>query len=302
MPQVSIIIPVYNAEEYLEKCVMSALRQTVSDIEVILVNDGSTDKSPEICHELSEKDNRIKIINKLNEGVSEARNVGIDLASGSYIMFLDADDWMSHDALERCMPYIPEYDIVRFSSYAVHHDKLRKLKLGNKKTKREIIGNIIARKTIVACWGALIRKTLFTEHGIRFDKSLNIGEDWLVTALLTKNCNKIKLLPDTFCYYYNRSNTGSCTANMQREKILTQFKVYDILHEMFPENYRSEFSYTKCLITQELIDNSGQANAIQLLKSRGKRISFRDVCSFGLSNVSLRKKAILFMHWFRRKY
>ena len=134
------------------------------------------------------------------------------------------------------------------------------------------------------------------------DKNLNIGEDWLVTALLTKNCNKIKLLPDTFCYYYNRSNTGSCTANMQREKILTQFKVYDILHEMFPENYRSEFSYTKCLITQELIDNSGQANAIQLLKSRGKRISFRDVCSFGLSNVSLRKKAILFMHWFRRKY
>lgn len=302
MPEVSIIIPVYNAEEFLAKCVMSALDQTISNIEVILVNDGSTDRSLQMCYEFSAKDKRVKVIDKQNEGVSEARNCGIEHASGTYLMFLDADDWLSHDALERCMPYTPEYDIVRFSSYAVHNDKLRKFKLGNKTQRRDIIGDIIARKTIVACWGAIIRKSLFIENGIRFDKSLNIGEDWLVTAQLTKNSNRIKLLPDVFCYYYNRTNAGSCTANMQREKILKQFEVYDKLHDMFPKGYESEFSFTKCLITKELIDNCGHDAAMHLLESRGKKINFSNVCSFALSTASLRKKAVLFKHWLSRKY
>lgn len=302
MPEVSIIIPVYNAEEFLAKCVMSALDQTISNIEVILVNDGSTDRSLQMCYEFSAKDKRVKVIDKQNEGVSEARNCGIEHASGTYLMFLDADDWLSHDALERCMPYTPEYDIVRFSSYAVHNDKLRKFKLGNKTQRRDIIGDIIARKTIVACWGAIIRKSLFIENGIRFDKSLNIGEDWLVTAQLTKNSNRIKLLPEVFCYYYNRTNAGSCTANMQREKILKQFEVYDRLRDMFPKVYESEFSFTKCLITKELIDNCGHDAAMHLLESRGKKINFSNVCSFALSTASLRKKAVLFKHWLSRKY
>ena len=96
-PSISIIIPVYNVESYLERCVDSVLAQTFEDFEVILVNDGSTDNSPEICDEYLTVDNRIKIIHKDNGGLSSARNSGLDIAKGRYIMFVDSDDWIERN-------------------------------------------------------------------------------------------------------------------------------------------------------------------------------------------------------------
>ena len=94
---ISVIVPVYNVEEYVEKCVLSIINQTYKNLEIILVDDGSTDNSGKICDEIAIKDNRIKVIHKKNGGLSDARNVGIDIAKGDYLGFVDSDDYIDPD-------------------------------------------------------------------------------------------------------------------------------------------------------------------------------------------------------------
>ena len=98
--KITIVVPIYNAEKYLERCIKSILDQTYENLEIILVNDGSTDKSLEICEKFKAEDNRIIIINKENGGVSSARNKGIDAATGKFIIFIDADDYIEKEMFE----------------------------------------------------------------------------------------------------------------------------------------------------------------------------------------------------------
>ena len=301
MCNISIIIPVYNASSFLHKCMESIFAQSVTDIEIILINDGSKDNSLEICSRYADLDSRVKVFDKPNGGVSSARNHGIERASGEYLMFVDSDDWLAPDALETCMPYIPEYDIVRFSASAIYPDKERKYKLGRSDDRKKILKDIVARKTIVACWGALFRKKLFMENNIRFDETLNIGEDWLVTTLLTQCCSNIKLLPDSFGYNYNKTNESSCTLTLNTEKILTQFRAYNMIRSTIPEGYDAEFSFTKCLFIQELIDNCGIKASKKLLREAGVKLSFYDLVHALIANISIRKKFMLTRYYFLKK-
>lgn len=122
---ISIIIPIYNVEKYLNKCIDSILNQTYSDLEIILVDDGSTDKSSEICEYYKEIDNRIRVIHKKNGGLSEARNVGIDIAKGEYIAFLDSDDWADENLYKRLYQLSQKYssDISMCSFKWVQNEK-----------------------------------------------------------------------------------------------------------------------------------------------------------------------------------
>ena len=115
---ISVIVPVYNVEKYLDQCVNSIINQTYTDLQIILINDGSTDNSLNICNELKEKDNRIEVFNKKNTGPSDTRNVGIELARGEYIIFVDSDDWIESDMCERLIENACNYsaDFV-FCSY-----------------------------------------------------------------------------------------------------------------------------------------------------------------------------------------
>lgn len=295
--KISIIIPVYNASAYICRCVRSALSQKTSDMEILLINDGSTDNSLEVCRELAASDARVKVYDKPNGGVSDARNYGIDHATGDYLMFIDADDWLSEETLDICMPYIPEYDIVRFSAISIYSKKRRYYKLGRSSDKDRIIRSIIKRATIVGCWGALFRKQLFTENNIRFDRTLRIGEDWLVTAQVTKACTKIKLLPDAYCYMYDRTNTESCTMTMNTSKLMNQFDAMSKIREVFPEGYRSEFSYIKCMLMQELTDGCGLKEAGKLLYRAGYDLTFHDILNIWKANISIRKKFLLLRLW-----
>lgn len=123
---ISVIIPVYNVEKYLVKCVESVLHQTYTNIEIILVNDGSSDKSPEICDYFAAKDNRVKVIHKPNGGPSESRNTGLNLASGDYITFMDADDfWSDMGCLSKLVDEVkktPECDFVGFNCSYYYED------------------------------------------------------------------------------------------------------------------------------------------------------------------------------------
>ena len=106
MALISVIIPVYKVEEYLENCIQSVIKQTVSDLEIILVDDGSPDQCPEICDLWADKDSRIKVIHKENGGLSDARNAGLDIAQGEYLSFVDSDDWIAPDMYELSLIHI----------------------------------------------------------------------------------------------------------------------------------------------------------------------------------------------------
>lgn len=116
MPKVSVIVPVYNVEKFLNRCVESVLNQTYENFELILIDDGSPDKCGEMCDKFVEKDNRVKCVHQKNGGVSRARNAGLDIAKGEYICFVDSDDWIEPNLLEECIKYVELYgsDIVLF--------------------------------------------------------------------------------------------------------------------------------------------------------------------------------------------
>jgi glycosyltransferase involved in cell wall biosynthesis len=103
MDLISVIVPVYNTQDYLNRCVDSIINQTYRDLEIILIDDGSTDNSPKICDNYSDLDNRIKVIHKENEGPSSARNMGVEVAKGDYIAFVDSDDWVESDIYQFCV-------------------------------------------------------------------------------------------------------------------------------------------------------------------------------------------------------
>lgn len=130
---ISIIVPIYNAEKYIKRCIESILNQTYTNLEIILVNDGSQDKSLEICNSFAIKDTRIKVIDKKNEGVSKARNEGIDVASGEYIIFVDSDDWMENTMCEEMIQsaIINNSDIVvcGYNNYLENDDKYENINL-----------------------------------------------------------------------------------------------------------------------------------------------------------------------------
>ena len=116
--KISVIIPVYNAERYLKDCVDSIINQSYQNFELILVDDGSSDNSPKICDDYAAKDNRIVVIHKSNNGVSAARKTGLDNASGDYIMYVDSDDWLDINTMEKCLNVVqknPQIGCVMFS-------------------------------------------------------------------------------------------------------------------------------------------------------------------------------------------
>ena len=110
--KISIIIPVYNAEKYLAQCIESIIKQTYSNLEIIIINDGSTDRSLEICNFYKENDQRIVVFNQNNSGVSVARNKGLDISNGEFIMFVDADDWLNADFVESLYKVCEEHVLV----------------------------------------------------------------------------------------------------------------------------------------------------------------------------------------------
>ncbi len=168
----SIIVPIYKVEEYLEKCVKSLVNQTEKDIEIILVDDGSPDKCPMMCDEFAKTDCRIKVIHKKNGGLSDARNAGLDVATGEYIMFVDSDDQIENDACERFYNIIIQnkgVDIV--ASYLVDDGKIAIAKnapnspLNGKDYLKFALKNNIFR--IEACF-SIFRRKFLEENSLRF--------------------------------------------------------------------------------------------------------------------------------------
>lgn len=204
--KISILVPVYNVEQYLSRCIESVLTQDFQDWEMILVDDGSPDSCPQICDEFGQKDLRIKVIHKKNGGLVSARQAGIDAAKGEYLMFLDSDDFLLPKALSTLYNKIAEgYDLVRgryiFASAQVNIPNtpcnVERLEGGDKYREYLIYGKIDSY-----LWGALYRHSVFENVTLDIIQSLSIGEDWCTNFLIADKINCICVLKDIIYAYW----------------------------------------------------------------------------------------------------
>ena len=217
---ISVIIPIYNVDKYLERCVNSIIEQTYENLEIILVDDGSKDKSPQICDSYEKKDRRIKVIHKENSGVSETRNIGIKQSTGKYILFVDADDYLEKDMIMCLYNTLTDnkVDIVR-GNYYISNGSDNKIKgntygLANRVLDRndiveKLIPNLLESKIQCYVWLLLISREKINKID-EFDKELYILEDTLFYINLLLKADSIYIL-DIPLYNYNIANISSAT-------------------------------------------------------------------------------------------
>ena len=269
-PLISIIIPVYNAEKYLVKCLDSVVNQTYRNLEIILVDDGSTDKSPEICEEYAKKDNRIKLLHKENGGVSSARNAGLSMISGEYIAWVDSDDYVAPDYIEYMYILLSEYnaDISRCKYiWALPNNinltnqslKIREPRvIDNKKDIMNIFISFSLQNIITTTfWGKLFKKDLFkniTIEGNPFD-------DATTTYKVIAKSNKY-VIGEQKKYYYNRFSETSISHKFNINmlgRINARIKQKVFLRNNFPELYNygcGNIIYFSNIIIRNLIMSS----------------------------------------------
>lgn len=222
---ISIVVPVYNVKPFLDKCVKSLIEQTYKNIEIILVDDGSTDGCFEICDEWKKRDSRIIVIHQKNGGLSNARNTGISSSNGEYIMFIDSDDYVESTMVEILYNNLISLDVdltICNFYYTVNGKDLRKGNLkgtfiieGNE--KYNYLYNEFSLRTIIS-WNKLYKKSLF--DNLKFPDGL-IHEDQFIIAPLLDKIKKIGFLMDDYLYHYvQRDNSIMKTFNMKRFDII----------------------------------------------------------------------------------
>ena len=215
----SIVIPVYNVEQYLKNCVDSVLSQTFTDFELILVDDGSTDNSPLICDEYAKNDARVRVVHKVNGGQSSARNIGVSKAVGEYIVFLDSDDFIcKNDFLEK-LNKADQTDVIiyRYSKY-YSDDKISPLNLSYSdlpKDKTEFLRKLVnIDGFFCSCWTKAIKRDVIAENSIAFDESLNCEDiDWYYNVVL--KAHTFSAIDEVFVMY--RQRQGSVTKAMPKK-------------------------------------------------------------------------------------
>lgn len=278
--KISIVVPVYNVEQYLKKCVESILAQTISNIEIILVDDGSTDQSGVICDELSEQDGRIKVIHQKNSGLSGARNTGIEVAQGRYIAFVDSDDYVAEDYIEVMLERLLEYNadisvcgIMRFyeNEKIILDDGKRSVSvyngvqaLENNLYQREIENNAVAK---------LYKIELF--KNIRFPVG-KLYEDLGTTYRLLDISGKVVVDTRKKYFYLQRSNSimykSFSPRNMDRIYISEQIVKY--VQKEHPEYISAAVSrlfVASVQVLREIPMTSKYKKEIELIKQNIKR-------------------------------
>ena len=202
---ISVIIPIYNVEKYLARCVESVINQIYDNLEIILIDDGSTDNSSCICDQFEMTDKRIRVIHKENGGVSSARNVGLEHMTGKYVMFLDSDDFLEKNCISRMLELMNKYKVPVVQCDFEEGDKDLFCKSAGKVTERlycdsKIFGD---RKIKITVWGKLYDAKLF--HNIRFPIVCN--EDEFVTYKVLYYAGKIATTNEKLYYYYKNDNS-----------------------------------------------------------------------------------------------
>ncbi len=328
LTSVSVIIPVYNVEKYLARCIDSVLEQTVKDIEVILIDDGSTDKSSVICDQYALADPRINVIHKDNGGLASARNAGLHIAKGKYVFFLDSDDWLERDGLKILYDKGEEYnvDFVRFRPFrsglpgkAEHVparlEKVRELSEGYYNKDRiisEVYPRLLATShltmgAIVGVWESLYRRDFLNKNGLFFHEEIRYSEDLIFSAELVRAADSFYYIdsPCVYHYYYNPESISrsfrenrwdSCKETVRVAKL--KFKTdneYDFSDQL---NYLEWFCVLSALNERKYLKtNPEKARYCKTVLNDEVLDSYR--LSFKKLHVSLKQTLILLLVRFK---
>lgn len=228
-PLVSVIVPIYKVEPYLAQCVDSIINQTYKNLEIILVDDGSPDNCPKMCDEYAKKDSRIVVIHKENGGLSDARNVGLDIAKGDWITFVDSDDWIADNFVETLQKAASDYQAdIAIASYheepnGASQDSAQSFKLF---TSHELLWHLCASdvKGLMSAWGKLFQKSCFSAIRFPFGK---LYEDAHINYKLYFNASKIYYSPKELYHYRIRPDSimGKTTSSTHAlEPLLQRYK------------------------------------------------------------------------------
>lgn len=303
MPLVSIIVPIYNAESYLPRCVDSILAQTFGDFELLLVNDGSCDGSLDVCQRYATEDGRVRVIDKPNGGVSSARNLGLECASAEWVMFADADDWIEPNTLELAVPYIGQCDIVRLAWVAHLPDEVRNKRVMNAETPNQLLKQLLRRRTKLAIWGTLIRRDLFINNNIRFDASYNYAEDWLALLRVVCKCKSVKTLPEAFVYHYDMTNMASCINNMSIAKLACNVRLCHDIKDDLNGRFLSDLRDTRLELYRLLVEAYGMEATCEHISTIRDKVDFISLWEILFANFGWRKKRELIAFWrYARRY
>lgn len=265
LPKVSVIIPVYNVDQYLSKCITSVINQEFDDVEIILVDDGSTDSSSKICDEFSSKYENITTIHKNNGGLSDARNVGVKQAMGEYITFIDSDDWLYPGALQYLVMLIEKYnaDFVMAKNSRVKSANLstENISLWTRKEFLERFFKLNTQVNVQYAWAKLYRKELIKD--IKFPVGL-ISEDVPFTFQVALISNKIVYSSKVIYHYFY--NSSSITTKKFSEQRLDLLRVWDLVVK-YAEKSKNKWIIENALLNRYRADFGILINLLQANRS-----------------------------------
>lgn len=257
MDKVSIIVPVYGIEQYISQCIESLIAQTYKNTEIILVDDGSKDRSGEICDEYAEKDDRIRVYHKQNGGLSSARNHGLQHATGEWIMHVDGDDWIEQDLLELLLNKAQETDAdIAMADFS--WDCPNGIFPGHfydwEKQGHEGLCNYIAT-TWTCLWGSIHRKTLYSDYGISSPKDIKYCEDFHLMVRLCFFAKKIVKVSKPLYHY--RQRESSIMHNLNKTTEADERWVYSDTIRFFKEqgyyeNFKKVMAWRSLKASQEM--------------------------------------------------
>lgn len=248
-PAVSIIVPVYNAENYLERCVESVLAQEYEDFELLLIDDGSKDKSGEICDRFAAEDSRVRVLHKENTGVSDSRNQALDMARGEYLQFLDSDDWLTPDSTKRLVRSVESSgcDMVIADFYRVVGEKFSRKGDIEKEglLSRQDFANLMMENPADfyygVLWNKLYRRAIVEKHRLRMDADISWCEDFIFNLEYIRHCHTIFALQAPIYYYVK---TKGSLVNSQgagiNNTIRMKLNVFEYYHQFYKDVYDEE--------------------------------------------------------------
>lgn len=237
-PMISLIVPVYNAEEYLDDAVKSVWDQSFANWELLLIDDGSTDKSGEICDQFAEADHRIKVFHTENGGYNRARNIGIENASGEWVMFLDSDDYLAPDALQHMVDWSERSDLVMalYQTTPVHtrEDKgIKELHVETLRKLSDVLTELYEPYFFLSVTAKLYRKSIL-ENGFAAEKG-DVAGDWLYNFQILPNCKGISFVPEVV-YYYRSGDHLSHSSHFHSDLLYVSKLIYKKVNSLFPNN------------------------------------------------------------------
>lgn len=307
MPEVSIIVPIYNAEKSVARCIDSILSQEYTDFELILCDDGSTDKSGQIIDEYREKDERIRVLHKENTGVSDTRNQGIAVAKGKYIQFLDADDWITVDATKLLVRTMKEggCDLVISDFYRVIGERISHkgdIDADGILTQEEFAEYMMVNPADFyygVLWNKLYKREIIEKYHLKMDESVSWCEDFLFNLEYLLHTKRIAALQVPI-YYYMKTEGSLATQGINLSKtIKMKISVFEYYNDFYKHVYEEEdYEKRRLGVYRFLIDTATDGFVMPQIFRKTKKLGEERISSYVYENLP---ENVFTLHYKQRK-